>query len=192
MSQLPESQIPDPPQPPASVSALATEHRLGELRNARIVPHPAAIAKIGAVILVPSAIVAVVGLSRERGILPILGLVALVGVGLGLLILVYAAKTWLVGADDWYLYTQGVVASSRRQLRAATWSEVSSLTRRRMGLRARRGGTIMNPDTVRGYSVVLKDGTDVFLNAVDASDTARRLGSELEQLASQAGIPVTG
>lgn len=188
---LGESRAAAPPEPSSAVTALATERHLGELRNARIVVNPGSIAKAGAVVGVPSVVLAAVGLTKT-GFLGVLGLLGIVGVVVALVILAYAIKTWLAGADDWYLYANGIVARRHRRLQAITWSEVSSVTRRRMGHMASRRGALINPETLRGYQLSLKDGTDLFLTASDVLDHGKLLGAQLEQLATQAGIPVSG
>jgi hypothetical protein len=178
-------------QAPAAVTALAAERQLGQLCNARIVLDPARIGRMAAIIGVPSAVLVAVGLTRT-GFLGILGLLGLVGVVVALVTLAYAVKTWLAGADDWYLYTGGVVARRQRRFWAFSWSEVSALARRRMGNLASSRGSLVTPTTLRGYQVSLKDGAGQFLTASDVLDEGKRLGIELEQLAAQANTPVSG
>jgi len=191
MSQVPESHTPVPPPAPADVAAVANQRQMGELHDARVVAGAGAIARPGMVILAVSLVVAVVGL-RQTGLVGFIGLLAVFGVMIGLITLAYALKTALVGGDDWYLYTGGVVDARRREIRPIPWSEVTGITRKRMGNKASRHGGLMNPDTVGGYVLSLRDGSRVHLTAHEAFDDGARLGDHLESLAAHAGLPVTG
>jgi hypothetical protein len=188
---VPSGQSHTPPSVPAEVEAVAAQRQLGELWDARIVANPRSIAKV-ALIGVPFMAVAAIGLPSENTVLGILGLLAAFGVLIALVVLAYAVKTALAGADDWYLYTNGFVDGRRRQVRAVTWAEVSTITRARMGHRTSKYGTLITKDTLRGYEVSVKDGTGHFLTAVDAFDEGRRLCAQLERLAAQAGVPLSG
>jgi hypothetical protein len=196
MTQMPEpspapEQAPPEKAVPPPVAALAAEHDLGRLRNARILPDVGAIFRPAAVLGVPSLVLVAVGITRT-GVLGVLGLVGLVGVVLALIVAAYATKTWIAGADDWYLYAEGIVAAQRRRLRPITWPEVASLARQRMGRRARRRATIITPDTLRGYRMTLKDGTSTFLTVGDFFEDGKRFARQLEELATSHQIPVTG
>lgn len=204
MSQVPEAsgqpaaddETPVLPDPPVAVAGLASERQLGQLHDARVVTGAWTIGRmaliVGAVALVPT----VVGFQGGNAILVLIGMAGLFGILIALVIGAYAIKTAAAGADDWYLYTNGVVARRRRQLQAATWREVGIVTRKRMGNLAKSkgmmGATLINPQTVRGYELDLRGGGTVFLTAVDAFEDGQRLGGRLEQLASQAGVPVAG
>jgi len=183
--------VPIPPQVGREVEVLATERQLGQLWNARIVGDPRSIAKV-AIIGLPFLVLAAIGLPSENTLLGIIGLVSAVVVIAALVVLVYAAKTALAGADDWYLYTNGFVDGRRRQLKAVTWAEVATVTRARMGNRTSRYGSFITPHTLRGYEVSLRDGSRTFVTAVDALDEGKLLCAQFEHLATQAGVPVTG
>jgi hypothetical protein len=185
------SSSPAPLQVPSPVAALAAERQLGELHNARIVVDPASIARAAAIIGVPSAVFVALGRSSS-GILGVLALLGLLGLLVAIVTAAYAVKTKLAGGDDWYLYGNGIVDGRGRRLRAITWPEVATVTRKRMGRRARRRGTLMTPDTLRGYQLGLRDGSKVFLTASDFLDEGKRLGAQLEQLTAQANIPISG
>lgn len=191
MTQVPESHTPVPPPAPAEVAAAAHQWQMGELHDARVVAGAGAIAKPGVAIVAVSLVVAVVGL-RQTGIVGFIGLLAAFGVMVGLITLAYALKTALVGGDDWYLYTGGVVDARRRRVRAIPWSEVTGIERKRMGNKVSRHGGLMNPDTVGAYVLSLRDGSRVHLTAHEVFDDGARLGHRLEDLAYEAGHEVAG
>jgi hypothetical protein len=178
-------------QPPETIRALAAERQLGELCDARIVISPGAIARPGIVLAIPSLAVAIAGLPRT-GALGVLGLVGLVGLVIALVILAYAAKTWAAGGDDWYLYSNGIVAVRRRQPQAAAWSDMTSVRRLRMGNRASRKGALFSPMTLRGLRVELRGGRSVELTVSDVLDEGRRLASRFEEGADRGQVPIHG
>ncbi len=86
-----------------------------------------------------------------------------------------------------------MVAVRRRRPRAVRWTEVGAVERARMGRRARRRGFVgINPDTLRGYQLRLRDGSSVFLFAADAFGTGKLLRADFEQQATAAGLPIAG
>lgn len=97
-----------------------------------------------------------------------------------------------MGGDHWYLFENGFVDAKRRRLRPVAWTEVSAITRKRMGRRARSRGTILTPQTLRGYEVTLKDGTRHFIMAVDMLDLGRDLIVQFEEHAARAGVRIYG
>lgn len=204
MTQVPEAsgqpaaedEAPVPPEPPAAVAELAAQHQLGQLHDARVVASAWTIGRmaliVGGISIVPTAI----GYLGDNTIFMLIGLAGLFGILVAVVIAAYAIKTAAAGADDWYLYTNGVVAQRRRQLQVTTWPDVASVSRKRMGNLANSksmlGNPLINPQTVRGYELGLRGGGTVFVMAVDAFADGKRLGTRLEELASQAGVTVMG
>jgi hypothetical protein len=185
----PEPGPPPVPEPPA-IAALAARHGLGAYRHGRTVVAPASIARVGALAAVPAVAVFALGAALDIGLVAFVGFLAIL---LALTILAYAVKTAVTGGDNWYLYDGGLVAVNRRRPRVVPWSAVASVRRERMGKRVRRRGMAgMTPDTVRGYRLVLQDGSGVFVFSPDVAGVGRRLRADLEQLARATGLPIEG
>ena len=183
------------PAAPRDAARLAAQRQLGDLRNARVVAGSASILRVAAVVGVVSAVLFWLGNANTAGdmdLFGVIGLIGLAGVLFALVVVAYGAKTALAGSDDWYLYAGGLVVRHRRRLCVVGWREVSALTRKRMGARASSRGSLMTPESLRGYEVHLHDGSQLFLTVSDLLDHGRALAADLEEVAVRAGITVAG
>ena len=188
--QVPETQVRKPV--PPEVVALAAECGLGDLRNARIVGGVAHLLWVAPIVAVASLGLMAAGTAIGGSLGALVGLPGLFGFVIALVVVAYALKTWIAGADDWYLCANGIVAAQRRRLRPIMWPEVAALDRKRMGKLADRRASIFTRDSLRGYTLSLKDGTTTFLTLADQFEAGKAFSRQLEELATGHGIRVRG
>ena len=114
---------------------------------------------------------------------------ALFVVGVGWIFV--SARTVLRGAQHYYLHMGGLVYARKGRPTAATWPEIASLTRRRAAKPAPAVG--ITRESVMGYDLTTRTGTRLRLHVTDVwGEQPPRFCARLEELATRAGVTVTG
>jgi hypothetical protein len=180
---------PTAPEPPRAVAELASRRRLGPLYNAQVMASAWSTVRSALAVGAVSAVLTALSLQGDGELLVIVRLAGVLGMSIALTMGGRAAKA--LAGGDWYLYQRGLVALRRDQLRAVTWSEVSSVTRKRVR-RPRSWRSLTTRKVLHGYEVGLRVGPSIILTVGDPREDGNFLGAQLEQLVSQAGIPVSG
>jgi hypothetical protein len=168
-----------------------TERRLGPL----IADHQPATGGSGALFAVVTGIGAlVVGVLLMWGggaagirFLAFFGLLVFVG---GLTLFAFSLKTALQGAQHYYLHPGGLVRVRKGQVTVLAWPEVAALMRKR----ASKAVPALNitRETLMGYKVTPRNGNGFFLTVSNIHEAPARFCAHLEQLASGAGVPISG
>ncbi|GAA3841506.1 hypothetical protein GCM10022226_74970 [Sphaerisporangium flaviroseum] len=126
-------------------------------------------------------------LATEIRLLALFGLLIFL---IGPVMLILSVKTALQGSQHYYLHAGGLVRVQNRKPTVVTWPEVAALRKRRA---AKEVATLdITRDTVMGYKVTLKDGSGFLFVVSDIQEAQARFCARLDQLATGAGVPISG
>lgn len=198
----------DPPstEVPPEVVTAAAERQLGQLLDLEQSPPPRSFAMllllggIGSIIVgIGLAALAVALQDSAAGLARWMGFSACPFVfAFGPVMLIWSVRTFLRGHEGYYLYAGGLVHLKRRRAQAAAWPEITAITRRRSGtelnnLKSKDGEVVsITRDSVIGYWVQPRSGGKLYFAIGNFFADHIRFATQLEHLATQAGVPISG